>query len=324
MLHHRLALGICVGLLAAGLTGCGGNGAGSAGYDLFTEELETADRLWSRDDLDQARAKLKEVLTQDPESFGALYRLGIWTLQDDPGRAREYFERATVLDPNHPGPIFFSGMCQIPFNRFEEADREMAHGFLLAQKRLGYSLPDTSDEARKGLTAFREGKYEYAASLFSTAVKTDPKNATLWLLYGKAHLQYGLFDKAEQGFSRALELRPEFPEVHVWRGELLILHQKLAQARVEVNRALDQNPHLGPALLLRGRIHLEESEFRLATHAFWRAVLEDPTVPEAYQRLSDSLFRISLPQLAPVYLQQLEWTTGFLVRYYGSPLVPDR
>jgi tetratricopeptide (TPR) repeat protein len=69
----------------------------------------------------------------------------------------------------------------------------------------------------KGEAAFQGQRYEDARALFAEAVAADPGDATASYDLGLALGKLGRWEEAEQAFTRALEVRPDFPEARSGR-----------------------------------------------------------------------------------------------------------
>ena len=312
-MRFRVTIGLWA--LGAALVGCTGSGSQDA---AALAEIERADRMWSQGDIPRAVGVLQTVVAEHPDSFDAWYRLGIHRLDGDLRLAEDALDRAGKLNPEHPGPPFFTAMRRIRFSEFAKADEDMMRADALAQPRLGYSLADTSAAAKEGLDALLHESYGEAAESFARALETDGDNAVLLYLHGRALLRNGAAKEAEDVVQRALALNPDLAVAHVLMSELHRWRKQVEEARREADLALSQNPHLAAAHFQKGALNLEESEFRDAILEFWAAVLDDPTVPRYHHLLGNTLQAASRPQ-ATLHLQHVEWARSFIGRKLALP-----
>jgi tetratricopeptide (TPR) repeat protein len=308
--------------LAFAFGGCGG--ADQGGEDAASlEVIRRSDRLWSQADIPRAVAALELVLESNNKSFAAWYRLGIHRTESSPREAIQTLEEAAALDPEHPGPRFFSGMARLRLSDFAGAETDMNLGYDLAQARLGYSLPETTEAARAGFDAIRRGRNGEAARNFTLALEDDDKNAVLWYLHAKARLGTGALDQALASVERALARDSRFSWAHALKAEIHLHQGSNEAALAEIDKALSLNPNLAAAHFQLGNLRLSESEFRDAILAYWMAVLEDPTVPEHHGMLGNTFLQASRPQ-GIQHLQHLESLASFLTRRAGGPLAVPR
>jgi len=309
-----LILGTCALFAACGQSrGSGGEGGPTL------EAVERADRLYARGDFDETMSVLRQTLEQDSKSFLARYRLGVLELDGNPRQGLTDLEQAASLRPTHPGPRFYAGIARIRLSDFDGGDREMETALGLAGARLGVALPETSDGVREGLAALQEGRLRVADERFTAATGKEPKNAVLWLLLAKVLMEGGDPGRAGDAVNRALDLDSSLAPALVLRSQWHLLRDEKEAARSDLEKALLRAPDLAAAHLQLGHQLQAESEYRAAILEFWLAVLADPTVADAHSMLGNSMLGANLTYGA-VHLQNLEWLNAFLARRRGSPL----
>lgn len=317
MLRHLRPTTILILAVCALFAACGHGKDGEGSPTL--EAVERCDRLYARGDLDMVLTQLRSILEQDSKSFLARYRLGVLELDGNPRQALTDLEQAASLRPAHPGPRFYSGIARIRLSDFDGGDREMEVALNLAAARLGYSLPETSDVVREGLTALQNGQLRVADERFTTATKNQPRNAVLWYLLGRVLMDGGDPVHAGEAVNRALDLDSDLAPALVLRAEWHLSRKENDAAKSDLDKALLRAPDLAAAHLQMGRLLQAESEYRGAILEYWAAVLADPTVPEAHRALGNSMFGANMSYGA-VHMQNLEWLNAFLARRRGSTL----
>lgn len=62
---------------------------------------------------------------------------------------------------------------------------------------------------KKGITCYREGRYQDAIGFFTKATKKDPLNHKAWNALGVAYSKYGDYSEANTCFHTALRLEPD-------------------------------------------------------------------------------------------------------------------
>ena len=293
----------------------------SGGQTSEADSIDMADRAWCRGDSLQAQSLLEEVVRHHPKSFPARYRLAVFPIDGQPEVALERLSELARLDPKHPGPVFYSGLARLRLNDFTRAEKDMRHGYALAEKRRGYALEDTSDAAREGLTAWTAGRFPAAAAAFGRAVAANPGDATLWYLEARAAASAGDLDGAMEALDKALDKalakRASFAVAHALKAEILRLKKQGPEARAEVEQALKDDPQEVEALYQLGLLDLDDGEVRAAAMDFWRAVLADPTFPPPHQALGQTFMHMEQARQGMPFYQHYEWVQGFLARYFG-------
>ena len=123
----------------------------------------------------------------------------------------KYFEMAKEKDPNFA--LAYAGICDVWIGR----------------QQLGYSPPDVA------------GPLAYEAAM--KALELDNSRAevhyTLALMY-----TWGMFDweAGENSFKKAIDLKPAYPEAHIYYSHLLNILARPAEARIQAELALKQDP----------------------------------------------------------------------------------
>lgn len=215
--------------------------------------------------LPEAEAIYRQVLAMDPDSFDALYLLGMIACQV--GRYEQGIElisRAIRQFSLDPLPHFNLGEAYRMLNRFEEAEASY-------QKTLALK-PDLA-EAHVGLGhALKErGLLDEAEACFQKALLLKPDMATVHYGLGVLFQDRGRFGEAEDCYRKALALHPDYAEAHNNLGNLLKAYGRLEEAEACYRKALALRPdlaelhnNLGSVLKELGRLEEAEACYRKA------------------------------------------------------------
>jgi tetratricopeptide (TPR) repeat protein len=309
-----VAVSLLLALLAPLAAGCGGKK-----NEVPPQVLEMADRAWCRGDILRAASELENVLKSKPQAFDAIYRLGVMHMEKDPDTALKELAQAAALDPGHPGPVLFTALIHANRNDFAQSDQELARAYALAQRRLGYSVRDTTATLRRALAEFENEHYPAAIAAFDSAAQADPQNGVLAFLKAQAQYRGGFATDALSSVKAVLQKWPDSAQAHVLYGSLLLAQHKDDQAQAEADAALARQPDYAPALELKGRVLLAESEHLDGAIALWRSLLIDPTRAIIHQSLGAALLRSSQPEQATAFLRYVEPLTTFHDRRLGIP-----
>ncbi len=204
----------------------------------------------------QDQARLKRARPVDPEAYDT-YLKGLSHLHrrtaNDLEIAMQYFQRALEKDPNYAAA--YAGIAQVWGHRevLGIVPRAAAEqGRSAAQKAL--ELDDTSAEA----------------------------HVVMSLMYSVFAAEWSA---AEREFRRALELRPNDPDVHFYYGSFLVGQERFQEAEVEIRKALELDPLAAAGHSIYGNLFLDTHRYDEAISAYQKALQLNPSAPELHQRL---------------------------------------
>ena len=93
--------------------------------------------------------------------------------------------------------------------------------------------------------------------------------------------------EAEKELTRSIDLNPNYAQAHHWYGELLAILGRNADAKVEINRALEIDPLSHNYLAALGQIYYFNREYKEAEFYCRRALDQEPEFTFAHEYLSD-------------------------------------
>ena len=146
-------------------------------------------------------------------------------------------------------------------------------------------------DAKKGMTAFKDGRYETAIALFSAATERITNSPELYYHLGLAHLEHGNIDAALEALQAALNLNPAENEACIL-GALAqaAYHQKdFMGALAALGRALTVSPDTDTTVRLlttMGAVYAAANEYNLAHLCYLRALKLDRSYVPAYYNCS--------------------------------------
>jgi tetratricopeptide (TPR) repeat protein len=103
-----------------------------------------------------------------------------------------------------------------------------------------------------------------------------------YFFLGVIHFHEGKFDLAIADFTKAIQLKSQFPEPFYNRGVAYHKNGKYDLAVIDYTKAIQLKPDLVEAYINRGVIYLNEGKFDLAIADFTKAIQIKPNVAEAY------------------------------------------
>ncbi len=137
-----------------------------------------------------------------------------------------------------------------------------------------------------------------AAEFFSRAIEVSPRYAPAYTGLAQAYMRMWLAPRnpnetlplAQQAIERALALDDMLADTHAAHAVLLSRNWDWSGAMREVNRAIELNPSLGPALWSRGDLLLCTGREQEARKAYEKAEAVDPMAPNLLAVKIQTLF----------------------------------
>ncbi|CAN5669752.1 hypothetical protein BH23GEM10_BH23GEM10_15680 [soil metagenome] len=184
---------------------------------LSSEEYdERAHRYYDDGDYDAALDTLKEGLRLYPHSVELYVGLGYTRLaREEFVWAKQAFERALVLDPEHEDGLVGMGESQLRFGQREEALR------LFARARETGCAEDLDVLLTMGRALYRENLYIEAREVFAEAVELHPNSAEAAAAFGYTLHRLDEDTPARRQLRRALHLDSGYHEARIYLGHLL-------------------------------------------------------------------------------------------------------
>ncbi|HUF50091.1 MAG TPA: tetratricopeptide repeat protein [Longimicrobiales bacterium] len=184
---------------------------------LSSEEYdERAHRYYDDGNYEAALDTLREGLRLYPHSVELYVGLGYTRLaREEFVWAKQAFERALVLDPEHEDGLVGLGESLLRFGQREEALR------LFGRARETGSAEDLELQLTMGRALYRERLYEEARDVFAEAVEQHPNSAEAAAAYGYTLHRLDEETSARRQLRRALHLDSEYHEARIYLGHLL-------------------------------------------------------------------------------------------------------
>lgn len=224
---------------------------------LSSEEYdERAHQLYNEGQYDEALDVLRDGLALYPNSVELHIGVGYARLaREEYAWARQSFEKAIVLDPDHEDALAGLGETLLKFGQ-----QEQAVAVFRRVLELGYS-DDIDLMLQVGRALFRENIYDEAKSFFDVAVQEAPELAEAAACLGYAHHQLGNEDVALTELRRALELDADHTEARIYYANMLYDRQEYEAALTQLDRTTPDD-HWGELGIWR-LIEMKKTLYRL-------------------------------------------------------------
>ncbi|MBC7908557.1 MAG: tetratricopeptide repeat protein [Rhodospirillaceae bacterium] len=224
----------------------------------------------------------------------ALAQMNVADILSSQNRYAEANALYRAVDPASPVAVF--GRLRIAMNLEEMGQTEAA---LAELDNFAKAQPDNLDALiTKGDVLRRKKRFEEAAQAYDGAIKRagGTLDAHHWALFYARGISYERsrdWPKAEADFLKALELKPDQPDVLNYLGYTWVdrgLH--LDKARAMVEKAVSLRPKDGAIIDSLGWALYRLGEYQSAVKALERAIELKPEDPTINDHLGDAYFQV--------------------------------
>jgi tetratricopeptide (TPR) repeat protein len=225
---------------------------------------------------DKAKEKLEYVIRLDSSFLGAYQNLGnVFLEQKKYKECKENFEKMKSIPRAAPEAFFCLGVLAYAQQDLKEAEKQWRETLRLDAKnaRARYNL---------GVLHEAEERKKEALADYAAAAALNPENPRYVVSQASVYLELGQKNEAKNCLDKTKKLSEK-------RHDIGFLAEALTQFSLEqydkvvvaCNAALDRNPDLTTALLLKARAleHLKKNEE--ARQAYQAAADSDPNIKEA-------------------------------------------
>lgn len=183
---------------------------------------------------------------QSAQEGGFDYRM---RLTDETGEAliRKYTPMARPPvhgDPSAEPRDGFIHLTDDPRDPRAEQMREFYEWF----KESPYAAREFQRHVRRAHTYIQQGEFERAGIEAHLGLSLVPDDLTLLFLAGRIHARRGLYSRADEYWSRLVELEPDNVAFLAGRGGVLVRMGRLAEAESLLKRANEMQPYYTPTL----------------------------------------------------------------------------
>ncbi|MGB6355415.1 MAG: tetratricopeptide repeat protein [Steroidobacteraceae bacterium] len=292
---------------------------GTAGTAV-AEQFARAQAQQQQGQFAAARRLYGEILTIEPNHFGALNALGVLAgLSNDLQQAVQYFERAIEAEPGNSGVHCNRGLTLKVLNRHEAAlasfDRAIAIDPRNAIAHLGRA--ETCGDLGRGGDALAS---------YDEAIAASPGFWPAFYGRGVVLQQATRLDEAIASYEQAIRLKPDHFQARVNQALSLMALGRLVEALQSCDQAIALKRDHGPLYLLRGNL-LRALDQRAASLASYdQAVLVDPGNAEAHCNRGAALLILNrieeaLSSLDRAIAIRSDYAEAYFHRGYASRLL---
>ncbi|MEQ8248021.1 MAG: tetratricopeptide repeat protein [Alphaproteobacteria bacterium] len=226
---------------------------------------------------------LLRALALDPVDADALNSIGNLVLsKGDLSRAALHFQRAVAANPGWLKPRMNLAATLEKLNRFDDAI-DALEGILTQDPR------QTEARVYLGGLLHRTGDLRRAKYVLDEALEAEPENLGALFLTGLVHMQLRQAEDATPYFERAAKLAPASSEVLANLAYAYRDADRLADALLVAQQAVNQNGDDAVALNALGSVLLNCDRASEAAAVFRKVIDSNPTLHSAYVNLAMAL-----------------------------------
>lgn len=235
--------------------------AAKAPYDIMTQR-QLGMHYEQIHDWENAKDVYLRILSQNPLNPDAHFYLGnMYQNMGEMNKARQSYEEALALDPNHIGTL---GVLAGGKNALEN------------RTVLEKSAAQNPDGPAQKLTLIKQklnsGEYEDAIKLAIIAQERFPKQGGFVYLQGKAYESLGEIERAKQKYQKSIKMDPHNEEAHLSLGHLYFNQEKYVYAALAFSDVVYMNNYNIDARYMQGLSYFNANEWGRAASA-WEDLL---------------------------------------------------
>ena len=159
-----------------------------------------------------------------------------------------------------------------------------------------------------GLDSLENGKLDQAKSIFSRAIELNPNDHRV-----RQHLAETLASQGQQQQAIAEMMRAvngsQDPQLNVQLGRMLLVDGQWLPAVRQAELALEADPKLAEAWLLRGDTHFAKGNWKSALSDYHRAIGYQPEIDGVHLKVAETYQQLNQP------LRALSSVEHYLARY---------
>ncbi|MEZ5329477.1 MAG: tetratricopeptide repeat protein [Verrucomicrobiales bacterium] len=168
--------------------------------------------------LDQAIGQVEDILQQKPDDVSALLKAGmIYQQMGKLEKARDSYERATVINPNMAAPL--NNLAWLYSEQLNEPEK----AFEAAQKARTLQPEEGAIADTLGWIIYKSGDFPRALPLIQEAASKLPDNSEVQHHLGMASYRMGQIDQARAALEKAVASATAFPGKEEARAQLTLI-----------------------------------------------------------------------------------------------------
>jgi tetratricopeptide (TPR) repeat protein len=298
--------------------------------DYSDAQLDMANLLLLSNDYKSAQEHIDTVLAKNPNSAQAhVAEANLKARQNDLGIALQEMQKAIQLSPDHWDMYQNLAILQMQANQPDAAEASFKKALALNPKETSVQLTlggfyqqrsrltdaeqvfqsaihndPSNPDARSALARLylAENKHAEAEQLLKQTKSDIPDNPVAYRMLGDYYFAIGDLDKAVSEYSSLYQQHSSDPVTKKNYIQLLILKNRVAEAKKLNEEVLKSNPNDGEALVYRGQIQIREGQAHEAADTLQQVLHNEPDNAIAHYHLG-----VALDLMGDVSRAEGEW-----------------
>ena len=247
--------------------------------------------------------EIQKAIALDPSDWDLYLNLALMQTKNDQTDAAELnFKRAIELNPKAMNAHLMLASYYQSRGRFAEAEQQL---------RAGIQVDSKNPDPRAALARLylAEDKKPEAEEFLRQAKRDFPDDSAGYRMLGDLYFVTGDLDNAITEYGALYQEHPKDLQVKKNYIELLILNNRVQEARQLDEEILKGNPNDDEALIYRGQLQIQRGDANAATTTLQTVVKNDPSNGLAHYHLG-----IGFEQLGNLETAESEYREGVRLR----------
>lgn len=211
----------------------------------------------------EKQKQLKAIVAKDPYNAPANIQLGeSAALNKNYKQAKNYYLKALAKESRNEDALF--GYGQMDY--YLENDEKATETF---NKLLEINPQNPQAYSYLAKLAYADDKFQIAIANVEKALQIDDSNGEYYMNYGLYLRSAGRFADAENAWTKAIEIMPEYFLPYAYRAGLYDEQDKFPQALADYQKVIQLNPEYYYAYESIGVLALHEKDYKTAGDAFF-------------------------------------------------------
>ncbi len=238
---------------------------------------------------DDAKDVYLRAIVRHPENPDNHYHLGrIYQLTGQNTQARQFFEEALELDPNHTATLNALSVLD------GRSSGHMKEQYAEAGKSVTRDSP--AGEIKHLRELLSERRYEDVINAGAEALQKYPDQSSIYYLIGLAQEELGESDRAKAAYQKAIQLDSKNADAHIALANHYFSQGKYIYAALSFGDAVMLNPGDKDSRYMEGLSYYNANEWKRAVRSWEKLYRVEPGHP---------LLKVLLPQT--YYLLAVEY-----------------
>ena len=265
--------------------------------------IAVANMAAAEQDFAAAILEMQKAVSLDPARSESYLNLALLQLRtNEPDAAEVNFKKAVELGPKSISAIVALGSFYQSRSRFAEAEQQFHHAIDVEPKN-----PDPRAALARLLLA--QGKKNEAEEFLKQSKRDLSDDSVGYRMLGDFYFATGDLDRATTEYSQLNQDHPKDPQVKKNYIQLLILKNRLDEARKLNDEILKTTPSDTDGLVYRGQIQLRDGHPTDAAQTLQTALKNDPDNGVAHYHLG-----LAFDQVGDLARAEGEWRNAVRLR----------